>query len=124
QADTRLAAMRGEDRRVRDHDGNSARVLTPEPLGGPADLLVADLSFISLRTVIAALAGVVRCDGELLLMVKPQFEVGRAALPRTGVVGDEAARVGAVRGVAEAAARAGLRTVAVGPSALPGQDGN
>ena len=112
------------DPRVTVRDGTSVRDLTPELLGTAVDLIVADLSFISLRTVIPALAGVVRCDGELLLMVKPQFEVGRAALPRTGVVGDEAARVGAVRGVAEAAARAGLRTVAVGPSALPGQDGN
>src|SRR5699024_5432182 len=68
------------DPRVTVRDGTSVRDLTPELLGTAVDLLVADLSFISLRTVIPALAGVVRRDGELLLMVKPQFEVGRAAL--------------------------------------------
>jgi 23S rRNA (cytidine1920-2'-O)/16S rRNA (cytidine1409-2'-O)-methyltransferase len=112
------------DPRVTVRDGTSVRDLTPALLGTTVDLLVADLSFISLRTVIAALAGVVRDDGDLLLMVKPQFEVGRAALPKSGVVGASADRVSAVQGVAGAAARAGLRTAAVGPSALPGQDGN
>lgn len=110
--------------RVIVRDGTSVRDLTPELLGTTVDLLVADLSFISLRTVIPALAGVVRADGELLVMVKPQFEVGRAALPKSGVVSDSAARTSAVRGVAEEAAHAGLLTLAVGPSALPGQDGN
>src|SRR5699024_11371536 len=81
------------DPRVTVRDGTSVRDLTPELLGAAVDLIVADLSFISLRTVIPALAGVVRCDGELLPMVKPPLELGRAALPRTGVVGDEAARV-------------------------------
>ena len=71
------------------------RDLTPELLGGVVDLIVADLSFISLRTVLPALGSVVRTGGELLLMVKPQFEVGRTALPRTGVVSDPEARIGA-----------------------------
>lgn len=112
------------DPRVIVRDGTSVRDLTADLLGTRVDLLVADLSFISLRTVLPALAGVMAPEGELLLMVKPQFEVGRAALPKSGVVSGDAARVGAVRGVAEAAAEVGLLTVAVGPSALPGQDGN
>lgn len=119
-----LAEHVRRDPRVQVRDGTSVRDLTPELLGAAVDLVVADLSFISLRTVVPALAGVVRDEGELLLMVKPQFEVGRAALPKTGVVVDGAARAEAVRGVAEEAARAGLRTAAVGPSLLPGQDGN
>jgi len=119
-----LAEHVREDPRVTVRDGTSVRDLTPELLGTEVDLLVADLSFISLRTVVAALAGVVRADGELLIMVKPQFEVGRTALPKSGVVTDARARVGAVRAVAETAAEAGLLTAAVGPSSLPGQDGN
>ena len=119
-----LAEHVRSDPRVTVRDGTSVRDLTPELLGTAVDLLVADLSFISLRTVIAALGGVVRPGGELLLMVKPQFEVGRAALPKSGVVTDPAARQEAVRAVAEAAAHAGLRLAAVGPSTLPGQDGN
>ncbi|MGP9539864.1 TlyA family RNA methyltransferase [Brachybacterium sp. AOP43-C2-M15] len=112
------------DARVTVRDGTSVRDLTPALLGTDVDLLVADLSFISLRTVLPALASVVRADGDMLLMVKPQFEVGRAALPKSGVVTDPAARASAVRGVAESAAAAGLALSSVGPSALPGQDGN
>lgn len=119
-----LAAHVREDPRVRVRDGTSVRDLTEELLGGTVDLVVADLSFISLRTVLPALASVTRPGGELLLMVKPQFEVGRRALPRTGVVADPDARTAAVRAVAESAAAEGLALCAVGPSALPGQDGN
>ena len=113
-----------EDSRVSVLDGTSVRDLDPALLGTSVDLLVADLSFISLRTVLAALGSVVRPDGQLLLMVKPQFEVGRAALPKSGVVSDQAERVRAVREVAESAAGSGLSMAAVGPSTLPGQDGN
>ncbi|AXK44893.1 TlyA family RNA methyltransferase [Brachybacterium saurashtrense] len=119
-----LAAHVRDDPRVEVRDGTSVRDLTPDLLGAPVDLVVADLSFISLRTVIAPLAGVVRPGGGLLVMVKPQFEVGRSALPKSGVVTDQRARAAAVRGVAEEAAAAHLRLSAVGPSTLPGQDGN
>jgi 23S rRNA (cytidine1920-2'-O)/16S rRNA (cytidine1409-2'-O)-methyltransferase len=113
-----------EDARVEVRDGTSVRDLTPGMLGARVDLVVADLSFISLRTVLPALAGVIAPHGELLLMVKPQFEVGKQALPRTGVVTDPAARIRAVEGVVETAAEQGLELAAIGPSALPGQDGN
>lgn len=113
-----------EDPRVEVRDGTSVRDLTPRKIGTRVDLVVADLSFISLRTVLPALAGVIDERGELLLMVKPQFEVGKQALPRTGVVTDPAARIRAVEGVVAAAAEEGLELAAIGPSALPGQDGN
>lgn len=119
-----LAAHVRDDARVTVHDGTSVRDLAPELLGGPCDLLVSDLSFISLRSVIAALGSVVREGGELLVMVKPQFEVGRAALPRSGVVTDPAERARAVTAVARAAASEGLITLAALPSGLPGQAGN
>ena len=113
-----------DDERVHVLDGTSVRDLTTELIGAQVELLVADLSFISLRTVVEPLGSVVRPGGDLLLMVKPQFEVGRGALPRTGVVTDVRARAGAVRDVAEVASQVGLVMLAVGPSALPGQDGN
>ena len=119
-----LAAHVRDDPRVRVRDGTSVRDLTPQLLGARVDLVVADLSFISLRTVLAPLAGVVAQHGTLLLMVKPQFEVGRRALPRSGVVTDPEDRIRAVTGVVEAAAGSGLELAAVGPSTLPGQDGN
>lgn len=119
-----LAEHVRDDSRVTVLDGTSVRDLSPSLVGKRVDLLVADLSFISLRTVLAALGSVVGPNGQLLLMVKPQFEVGRAALPKSGVVSEQAERVRAVRDVAEAAAGSGLSTASVGPSTLPGQDGN
>lgn len=119
-----LAEHLATDPRVTVLDGTSVRDLEPALIGGTVDLLVADLSFISLRTVIAVLASVVRPGGDLLLMVKPQFEVGRQALPRTGVVTDPAEHLRAVTGVARSAAEAGLETTGAGASPLAGQDGN
>ncbi|MDK8179134.1 TlyA family RNA methyltransferase, partial [Micrococcus luteus] len=91
------------DPRVLVREGLNVRDLRAEDIDGPVDLVVSDLSFISLRLVLAPLAGVCRPGAELLLMVKPQFEVGRRALPRSGVVTDPDARRDAVAGVAAAA---------------------
>ncbi len=81
---------------------------TPEAIGGPVDLTVADLSFISLRLVLPALAACTGADGDLVLMVKPQFEVGKERVGAGGVVRDPALRAEAVLDVAAAAARLGL----------------
>jgi 23S rRNA (cytidine1920-2'-O)/16S rRNA (cytidine1409-2'-O)-methyltransferase len=112
------------DPRVEVHEGLNVRDLTPDVIGGTVDLVVSDLSFISLRLVMAPLAGACRAGAELVLMVKPQFEVGRQALPRTGVVVDPAARRRAVAGVVDAALEAGLAPRGLARSPLPGQDGN
>ena len=119
-----LAPTIAADPRVGDHEGVSVRGLHAEAVGGPVDLLVADLSFISLRTVLGDLAGLVRRGGQQVLMVKPQFEVGRARLPRGGVVRNAADRVDAVLGVATTARELGWTVLAVTPSALPGPAGN
>ena len=116
----RLAA----DERVHVVDRCNVRTLTPERIGGPVDLVVCDLSFISLRLVLDALIGCTRPHGELLVMVKPQFEVGRAALGRGGVVRDPAQRAAAVVGVATYAARAGWGARGLAASVLPGLAGN
>jgi 23S rRNA (cytidine1920-2'-O)/16S rRNA (cytidine1409-2'-O)-methyltransferase len=100
------------------------RALDAEQVGGPVELTVADLSFISLRLVLPVLAGLTRDDGDLVLLVKPQFEAGREAVGRGGVVRDPAARAAAVRGVAEAAAALGLGVAGLCPSPLPGPAGN
>ena len=112
------------DPRVLVREGLNVRDLRAEDIDGPVDLVVSDLSFISLRLVLAPLAGVCRPGAELLLMVKPQFEVGRRALPRTGVVTDPDARRDAVVGVAAAALGAGLAPRGLARSGLAGQDGN
>jgi len=113
-----------QDPRVRVLDRTNVRGLTAERIGGPVDLTVADLSFISLRLVVPVLASLTRRDGDLLLLVKPQFEAGRGAVGRGGVVRDPAVRAAAVRGVAAAAAAGGLGVAAVCPSPLPGPAGN
>ena len=66
------------------HDRTNVRALTPDDIGGPVELTVADLSFISLRLVLPALAACTADDGDLLPMVKPQFEVGRERLGSGG----------------------------------------
>jgi 23S rRNA (cytidine1920-2'-O)/16S rRNA (cytidine1409-2'-O)-methyltransferase len=120
QLDLRLR----QDPRVTVLDRTNARDLDPGRIGGPVDLTVADLSFISLRLVLPAMARVTRHDGDLLLLVKPQFEAGREAVGRGGVVRDPAARAAAVRAVADAGASLGLGVAGICPSPLPGPAGN
>jgi 23S rRNA (cytidine1920-2'-O)/16S rRNA (cytidine1409-2'-O)-methyltransferase len=113
-----------QDRRVLVRDRTNARDLTPDITDGPVDLVVADLSFISLRLVLPAFARVTTDAADLVLMVKPQFEVGRAALPAGGVVRDPALRRDAVLRVAQEAAALGFGACGVAASPLPGPAGN
>ena len=112
------------DPRVSVHEGLNVRYMEPDHIGGPADLTVADLSFISLTLVMAPLASCTSPGGDLVLMVKPQFEIGKERLGRTGVVTSERERRMAVAKVAGAASAAGLELCGLAASPLPGQDGN
>lgn len=112
------------DPRVQVHDRTNVRDLTPATVGGPVDLVVGDLSFISLRVVLDALLGVTADDGDLAVMVKPQFEVGRARLGKGGVVRDPGLRAEVVHDVARAADERGWGARAVTTSPLPGPSGN
>ena len=113
-----------QDPRVVVHDRQNVRALTTELIGGPVDLVVGDLSFISLALVLDALLGVTRPDGDLALMVKPQFEVGKDRVGKGGVVRDPGLRSEAVLGIAAAAAERGWGTRGVAVSPLPGPAGN
>ena len=106
------------------HERTNVRSLTPDAIGGPVELTVADLSFISLRLVLPALAGCTAADGDLVPMVKPQFEVGRDRVGAGGVVRDPRLRADAVLDVAAAAAELGLGVAGVVASPLPGPSGN
>ena len=90
----------------------------------PVDLVVADVSFISLTLLVGPLAAVTSPGGRMLLMVKPQFEVGRERLGRGGVVREPALHREAVEAVLAAAAAQGWHAAAVRPSRLPGPAGN
>lgn len=113
------------DPRVHVHEQTDVRDLTLANLDDrPVDLVVADLSFISLTKILDAFAALTAPDGTWLLMVKPQFEVGRAALGGDAVVRDPALHRQAVDGVVAAAAALGWYVQAVVASKLPGPAGN
>jgi 23S rRNA (cytidine1920-2'-O)/16S rRNA (cytidine1409-2'-O)-methyltransferase len=118
-----LAWSLQSDERVTVHDRTNIRDLSPE-LVGLVDVVVGDLSFISLSLVLDALLGVTKDDGDLALMVKPQFEVGKDKVGKGGVVRDLDLRMSAVDGVVTEAARRGWGARAVTTSPLPGPSGN
>ena len=119
-----LAWKLRQDERVVVHDRMNVRDLTPDAIGGSVDLVVGDLSFISLALVLDPLLSVTREDGQLALMVKPQFEVGKERVGKGGVVRDLALRAEAVTAIADLAAERGWGAVAVTVSPLPGPSGN
>ncbi|HJQ45466.1 MAG TPA: TlyA family RNA methyltransferase [Amycolatopsis sp.] len=112
------------DDRVVVLDKTNVRNLTPEQIGGPVDLAVGDLSFISLRLVLPALVACTLPGADLVPMVKPQFEVGKERLGSGGVVRDPQLRGRAVLDVLASAAELGLHTHGVVASPLPGPSGN
>jgi 23S rRNA (cytidine1920-2'-O)/16S rRNA (cytidine1409-2'-O)-methyltransferase len=119
-----LAWSLRSDSRVVVVERTNARELTPAAIGGPVEAIVADLSFISLTTVLPALTGCASPDADIVPMVKPQFEVGKGQVGAGGVVHSSELRAGAVLAVARRADELGLHTVGVTPSPLPGPSGN
>lgn len=111
------------DPRVHVYERVNVRNVQPADLAFAPDLVVADLSFISLRTVLPALLSVATPDADFLVMVKPQFEVGKDAVG-DGVVRDPALRTQAVLDIAEALQAAGAGVNGVVASPLPGPSGN
>jgi 23S rRNA (cytidine1920-2'-O)/16S rRNA (cytidine1409-2'-O)-methyltransferase len=120
QLDWRLRS----DERVHVLDRTNVRSIDPELIGGAVELTVADLSFISLELVLPALVACTELGGDLVPMVKPQFEVGKERLGSGGVVRDPALRAEAVVRVARAAAALGRPAHGVARSPLPGPAGN
>ncbi|GCE42330.1 RNA binding methyltransferase FtsJ like [Rhodococcus wratislaviensis] len=112
------------DDRVHVVDRTNVRSIDAEQIGGHVELVVADLSFISLKLVLPAFVACVAAGADLIPMVKPQFEVGKDHVGSGGVVRDPELRVAAVLDVAETATSLGLRTVGAVASPLPGPSGN
>jgi 23S rRNA (cytidine1920-2'-O)/16S rRNA (cytidine1409-2'-O)-methyltransferase len=117
------------DERVVVFDRTNVRNLVPDDIGGPVELIVSDLSFISLTVVMPALTRV--CEpstpeggGDIVLMIKPQFEVGKSNLGKKGVVRDPLLHADAVHRVCLSAYELGWGTRALAPSPLPGPAGN
>jgi 23S rRNA (cytidine1920-2'-O)/16S rRNA (cytidine1409-2'-O)-methyltransferase len=119
-----LAWLLRTDQRVTVLDRTNVRDLRPGDLPYAPGIVVADLSFISLRLAIPALARVCSGDADLVMLVKPQFEVGRERVGSGGVVRDPDAWRDAILGVADANSEHGLSPIAVMVSPLPGAAGN
>lgn len=130
QLDSSLLA----DGRVISLEKTNARTITPELLlanksdlpdfDGRVSLAVMDVSFISQTVIIPALSDMLRDGGELISLIKPQFEVGRAAIGKGGIVKDQKIRRSAVENVQKTIEGFGFRTVSIIDSPIVGGDGN
>ena len=112
------------DPRVCSREGVNARSVSPSDFPHPFDVIVADLSFISLTLVLPALAPLLGAGGDLICLVKPQFEVGAAKLGRGGIVRDPRAHEEALARVVGAARACGLSERGRMPSTVEGAEGN
>jgi 23S rRNA (cytidine1920-2'-O)/16S rRNA (cytidine1409-2'-O)-methyltransferase len=112
------------DPRVELHERTNVRTLSAQDIGGAVDLVVADLSFVSLRTVLPALQPLATDAAAFVLLVKPQFEVGRERLDKGGVVRDADAWRDVLRDVTASAEAQGLGLVGVMASPVLGPAGN
>jgi 23S rRNA (cytidine1920-2'-O)/16S rRNA (cytidine1409-2'-O)-methyltransferase len=112
------------DPRVVVRERENARLLTAQLLGERVDLVTGDLSFISLRLVLPAVKAVLRPGGQAVLLVKPQFEVGKGEVGKGGVVRDEAKRRSALAAVEAAAADLGFEVLGHAESPIEGPAGN
>ncbi len=111
------------DPRVVVKDHTNARSLAPADIGEPCRLLVCDVSFISVTLILPALPSVLSVDGEMVILVKPQFEVGREDVGKGGIVRDPALHDAACRKVREAVEALGFRTDLI-DSPIQGAEGN
>jgi 23S rRNA (cytidine1920-2'-O)/16S rRNA (cytidine1409-2'-O)-methyltransferase len=111
------------DQRVVVMERFNARHLTLQDLPGPVDLVVIDVSFISLRQILPPVTSVLRAGADVVALVKPQFEAGRAEVNK-GIIRDPAVHARVIEEVVEAARKVGLNRVASTPSPITGQKGN
>lgn len=117
------ARLRGDPRIVL-HEGTDIRDFRLADSQKRASLVVVDVSFISLRLIIPSFAPLATDDAEMIALIKPQFEVGRAHLGKGGLVTDDAARAAAVESIQENAAENSWRVLGVIDSPIEGGDGN
>ena len=120
QIDWRLRS----DKRVEVREGVNARYLKPEDFEAEFDLIVMDVSFISATKIFPALIPLLKADGRLVLLIKPQFEVGRGEVGKGGIVRDPEQHKRVIEEVNSAAKELGLRVRNVIESPLRGADGN
>ena len=113
-----------QDPRVVVIERTNIRTIEPSLIPGPVAIVVIDASFISLEKVIPSIMQFLGPGSELIALIKPQFEVGRAQVGKGGIVRDETARVAAVTTISDFIRSIGLDVKGVIPSPIQGQDGN
>lgn len=119
-----LADSLRADSRVTVREGTNVRDVASSAIGGPFDLAVVDLSFLSVKLIAGTLAELIEEGGDVIVLVKPQFELQRRDLGKGGVVREASKRVEAVRGVVDRLHLAGLGTRGLIVSPIEGGDGN
>ena len=119
-----LAAKLRADARVISMEKYNARLLSPKDFPVPPTLAVMDVSFISQTLILPALYSVLAERALLISLVKPQFEAGREAIGKGGIVKNKADRAAAIRRVADSAALCGFTFCEITPSPITGGDGN
>jgi 23S rRNA (cytidine1920-2'-O)/16S rRNA (cytidine1409-2'-O)-methyltransferase len=119
-----LAWKLRQDPRVILIERTNIKEINPELVPEPIDIAVIDVSFISLEKVIPSVLRFLARDGEIIALIKPQFEVGKGQVGKGGIVRDEAARTAVVEKVAAFFRELGLEVKGIIPSPITGQDGN
>lgn len=123
-ADARVASLEKTNARVLTSDILRSACGAPPDFDGTVDVAVMDVSFISQTVIIPALSAIVKKGGRLVSLIKPQFEVGRAALGKGGIVKDARARAAAVENVKSAMELSGFYADGIIDSPIVGGDGN
>lgn len=113
-----------EDARVINREKTNARFLEPSDFDRPLDLVAVDVSFISLRLILPAIARILREGGELVALVKPQFEVGKGEVGKGGIVRDDELRERAILAVEDCARELGFEVLGRIESPIRGAEGN
>jgi 23S rRNA (cytidine1920-2'-O)/16S rRNA (cytidine1409-2'-O)-methyltransferase len=113
-----------QDDRVKVREGVNARHLAPEDFESKFDLAVMDVSFISAAKVLPAIVPLLKPAGRIILLIKPQFEVGRGEVGKGGIVNDPVKHARVVDELNRAAAELGMVTLGVIESPIKGADGN
>ena len=115
--------MRNDDRVVV-REGVNARYLRPDEFEVRFDMAVIDVSFISVTKVLRAVVGLLKADGKLVVLIKPQFEVGKGEVGSGGIVRDAEKRTRVIEEVNQCAADLGLNKIGVIESPIKGAEGN
>jgi 23S rRNA (cytidine1920-2'-O)/16S rRNA (cytidine1409-2'-O)-methyltransferase len=112
------------DERVEVHENINARYLSPQDFSENFDLVVMDVSFISVTKIFQALKSLLTGNGKIIVLIKPQFEVGKGEVGKGGIVRDETKHAEVVEKVNSYAVKIGLRNLGVIESPILGADGN